>query len=176
MDKPALRAEIRARIKAIDEGEKARRSTEIFTRIDALDAIRSARCVATYMPLADEVDSRRFADRLAEHCRVVIPRVEGDGMDFYDYVPERLSSGAFGIDEPAGEKAARVEDIDVMIVPARAFTPEGDRLGRGKGYYDRYLSRKGFRAVCIGVCFAEQMVKNIPCDAHDRRVDMVIYG
>ena len=68
----------------------------------------------------------------------------------------------------------RAEDIDFMVVPGVAFAGDGRRLGRGKGYYDRYLSQEGFRAFCVGVCYACQSREDIPAEAHDKRVDAVI--
>ena len=65
-------------------------------------------------------------------------------------------------------------DIDVMVVPGVAFTSVGDRLGRGKGYYDRYMAREGFRAQTIGVCYSCQLCDELPVEEHDRRVDRVI--
>ena len=62
-----------------------------------------------------------------------------------------------------------------MVVPGVAFSADGVRLGRGKGYYDRYIAREGFRAYTIGVCYDCQMLGQLPCDEHDRRVDSVIY-
>ena len=76
--------------------------------------------------------------------------------------------------EPAGATPVPPQEIDVIIVPGRAFSPDGVRLGRGRGYYDRYLSREGFRALKIGVCFAEQLVGDIPSEEHDIRMDRIV--
>ncbi len=176
MDKSTLRAEIRARLNTVSSTEKANRSAMIFDSLASLHDLCEAHCVAAYMPLADEPDSREFVERMASETRVVIPRVEGDDMEFFDYSPTCLKRGAFGIAEPQYGDAVDAAMIDVMIVPGRAFTRDGMRLGRGKGYYDRYMARNGFRATCIGVCFSEQLVDEIPCDSHDRRVDMVVCG
>ena len=64
----------------------------------------------------------------------------------------------------------------MMVVPGVAFTAAGERMGRGKGYYDRYLSREGFRAYSVGVCFGCQMCEELPTEPHDRRMDEVIKG
>ena len=107
--------------------------------------------------------------------RVVVPRVEGDIMRYYDYHPDRMTEGAFGIIEPVGDKEVAAEDIDLMIVPARAFTPNGDRLGRGGGFYDKYMALLGFRAVKYGVAFGCQIFDSLPTDPHDIPVDRLFY-
>ena len=61
-------------------------------------------------------------------------------------------------------------------VPAVAFTRRGERLGRGKGFYDCYLSREGFRAYTVGVCYSHQLLDTLPTEPHDRRVDEVVVG
>jgi 5-formyltetrahydrofolate cyclo-ligase len=64
--------------------------------------------------------------------------------------------------------------VDVIIVPGVAFTPHGDRLGQGGGWYDRFLERVSDDVVTIGVAFAEQIVDAVPLEAHDRRLDAVL--
>ena len=94
-------------------------------------------------------------------------------MNFYD-ISEGVSEGAFGIMEPIATTPIEPSEIDVMIVPGVAFTRQGARLGRGKGFYDKYLSRNGFRAHTIGVCYPCQIVENLPTEEHDRVLDCVI--
>ena len=96
-------------------------------------------------------------------------------MDFYPYIPNTLQRGAFGINEPQGEEPCTPSEIDVIIVPGVAFTKDGKRCGRGKGYYDKYLSREGFRAVKIGICYTEQLAECIPNEPHDITMDCVIF-
>lgn len=80
-------------------------------------------------------------------------------MRFFDYDAATLVRGAFGIAEP-GPSARECPPgrIDLIVVPGTAFTEAGARMGRGRGYYDRYLAQPGFRAVKVGVCFAHQLV------------------
>ena len=133
---------------------------------------RAPKVVALFAPLWDEVQLQGLADCLS--CRVVLPRVEGDDMEFFDYTPTDLKEGSFGIMEPQGSTPCPARDIDLMVVPGVAFTKEGGRLGRGKGFYDRYLSREGFRGFCIGVGYKHQLLDSLPTEPHDRQMDMVI--
>jgi 5-formyltetrahydrofolate cyclo-ligase len=64
--------------------------------------------------------------------------------------------------------------IDLILVPGVAFTHEGFRVGRGGGYYDRFLAEPQLHARRLGVCFARQLVPSVPLEAHDQRVDRVI--
>lgn len=174
MDKKEIRREIKCQTLALTAIESARQSENVAKRLLEIIAQREPKTVALFSPLADEVQISPLASQVA--CRVVLPRVEGDDMEFYDYAPDSLIEGSFGISEPQGESLCRAEEIDLMIVPGVAFTASGDRLGRGKGYYDKYLSREGFRAYCVGVCYAHQLVGQLPVEPHDRRMDMVVSG
>ena len=67
-------------------------------------------------------------------------------------------------------------DIDLIVVPGVAFTPSGVRLGRGKGFYDRYLTQPGVRALRFGVCYPHQLVGELPAEPHDVAMDRVFCG
>lgn len=173
--KRAIRKEVRRRIKELDADMKASAAEEIFRCVERSDAFIAARSVAFYAAMDDEVPTSVALQRwLAMGKHVVVPRVEGDVMRFYDYDPERMQSGAFGIAEPMGDEEYPADDIDLIIVPARAFTLEGVRLGRGGGFYDKYMSLPGFRAYKIGVAFGCQIFEELICDDHDILVDEVI--
>lgn len=78
--------------------------------------------------------------------------------------------------EPAGDaRAVMPFEIDAVVVPGVAFTKDGARMGRGKGFYDKYLSKNEFRALKIGVCFKEQVLDGLPVEPHDVKMDVVIY-
>lgn len=152
------------------EAESARIEAALLTRED----VGKAETIALFLSLDDEPQMRGVISALAATHRIVVPRIDGDEMEFAAYSPATLRIGAFGIEEPADSETVPPADIDLMIVPGVAFTREGARLGRGRGYYDRYRARKGFRAFCIGVCFAEQIVGHIPTEPHDKAVDEVV--
>lgn len=173
-DKTEIRRAVRRRIAGLTAEQRTAKSASIEKMLSDCDAIRSASVVALYASLADEPQTRGLIEILSRTRTVVLPRVAGDDMDFYEYSPDCMAVGAFGIEEPAGGRAVSPEEIDVIVVPATAYTAGGTRLGRGRGYYDRYMSRRGFRATKIGVCFAEQIVEHIPAEPHDIAVDTVV--
>lgn len=84
-----------------------------------------------------------------------------------------LKRGPFGIPEPVKKHPAKPEAMDLMIIPGLGFDKKGGRLGRGEGYFDRFLV-KNRKAVKIGLAFREQMVRKIPMAAHDIPVDKVL--
>jgi len=108
---------------------------------------------------------------------VCYPRVDGDDLVFI-WVPDRealLESERWNLLEPPhlDERVMPVENIDLLFVPGVAFTADGHRMGRGRGYYDRFLARPDFRATTCGVCFAEQIVPHLPMEDHDLPVNRV---
>ena len=173
--KKDIRSEVRRRIKLLSGSEMAAAAESIFSKIEQLDIFDKADCIALFAAMNDEVPTAVALDRWPQlGKRVVVPRVEGDIMRFYDYSPEQMRTGAFGILEPEGDNECRPEDIDLIIVPARAFTRAGERLGRGGGFYDKYMSKAEFRASKVGIAFECQIFDSLPCDLHDIRVDHVI--
>lgn len=177
MTKNELRARMRAWNRALPESERRSAAGRIFSRIGELPAFRAARCVALFCALPDEPPTAGVLRRWSRTRRVVVPRVEGDAMRFFDYNPERLVVGAFGIAEPAPNAVpCEPEAIDLLVVPGVAFTASGARLGRGRGYYDRYIAGTGLRAFRVGVCYAHQIVDALPVEPHDAAMDVVIAG
>lgn len=174
--KSDIRRAAKSTVKALTAQQKADKSTLILRCIASSESIKSAKTVALYASLSDEVQSFELIEFLSQTKRVVLPRVAGDDMDFYPYTPSSLKVGAFGIEEPQGSEPISPDEIDVIVVPGVAFTTDGKRCGRGKGYYDKYLSRSGFRAIKIGVCYTEQLAEDIPNEPHDIVMDYMIYG
>ena len=133
--------------------------------------------VLTYWPLSDEPDIRLLTDRLAtEGVTVLLPCVTGSAtMELRQYAPEnKLCEGAFHIMEPRGPVFADYGQIDLALIPGVAFDAAGHRLGRGRGYYDRLLSKLSPQTRKIGVCFACQRVAEVPTEAHDVAMDEII--
>jgi 5-formyltetrahydrofolate cyclo-ligase len=122
--------------------------------------------IASYQPMPVEPDVDEFNHWAANHSRLVFPRVIADDLEF---AQGPFSPGRFGIAEPIGP---RVEQIDLVLVPALAIDLKGNRLGKGKGFYDRFLAR--FTGDCFAVVFDEEVLEQIPVEGHDQRVSGVI--
>ncbi|MEI7618339.1 MAG: 5-formyltetrahydrofolate cyclo-ligase [Actinomycetota bacterium] len=131
--------------------------------------------VLAFVGVASEPNTESLLQMLGRLGAVVyVPRVEGEVM-----VAVRcdratpLEPGAYGIPSPVGEPTD-AQIIDLVIVPGLAFTRDGQRLGQGGGYYDRYLPLLRPDCVTIGVCFEEQIVHAVPGETHDQRVSLVV--
>jgi 5-formyltetrahydrofolate cyclo-ligase len=128
------------------------RSIDLWAHVRDEPSVWSARTLMAFESKPGEPDSEPFLAWCRElGKRLVVPAASPD---------------ATPPDDPAS--------IDVAIVPGLAFTPAGERLGQGGGWYDRVLAKTRNDCVVIGVCFAAQIVDDLPVDAHDRGVDIVI--
>lgn len=166
---------MRARNRSLQSGMRDRASREIFRRVESLEAFRKARTVGFFCSLADEPDTREALSRWSAVKCLAVPRVEGETMRFFRYDPRTQHPGAFGIEEPGPEAVlCPPEELDLIVIPGVAFSPDGFRMGRGRGYYDRYLAQPGVRAVKVGVCFAHQLAETLPVEPHDIRMDRVV--
>lgn len=175
-NKRSIRREIRRRMTSLTPVERLAASRTIFDAVEREPAFIEARTVALFASLADEPQTDLFLRRWHGVKRLLLPRVADGDMEFCDYAPDGMRRGAYGIAEPVSDVCCLPADIDFMVVPGVAFTPDGGRLGRGGGYYDRYMSREGFRAFRAGVCFAVQCVDRLPLEPHDLHVDRLFVG
>ena len=173
-DKRKIRQAVRADIAKLSDEEKKHLSAQIFSELYNSNKVSNASVIALFISLPDEPQTANFIEQLlSKNKRVVVPRIEGEEMNFYD-ISEGVSEGAFGIMEPIATTPIEPSEIDVMIVPGVAFTRQGARLGRGKGFYDKYLSHNSFRAYTIGVCYPCQVVENLPTEPHDKQLDLIV--
>ena len=194
LTKPLLRQQMRD-AKQQHREQLAAMSVEIveklMTRILTLSSFISHLTVMVYWPLPDEVDIRPLINALvAQGTTVLLPKVVDDEhMELCRYASQNdLTEGAFHIMEPTGAPFTDYEKIDVALIPGMAFDAAGHRLGRGKGYYDRFLATLRPSALSpqpssftthpspllIGVCFPFQRVAEVPTDQHDICVDEII--
>lgn len=130
--------------------------------------------VFAFVPLADEPDITPLFDRIAN---LALPVCGPDGtMDFVDVAGpwrESLRRSPLGVLEPSDGTVVVPTPQSIIFVPGLAFTQDGWRLGRGKGYYDRYLARFPF-VNAVGVCQSWRIVPLLPHDAYDRRLNQVL--
>lgn len=126
-----------------------------------------------YYSLKDEVQTHDFIDNWSNQKIILLPVVIKDDIELRLYTgKEHLAEGAFHIGEPIGEAYTSYDSIDLVIVPGVAFDENGNRLGRGKGYYDRLLPH--IKATKIGICFPFQLLKKIPTEPFDKKMDKII--
>lgn len=185
MLKSELRRQIREIKRQFTPEQLEELSLPILVRLRPL--LAEARTVFAYYSLPDEVNTHDLVDELvAKGIRVFLPKVTGpDTMTWLRYTSrEDLTTGVFGIGEPdhgdgSPDQSLRERDQEnrphdlVALVPGVAFDAEGHRLGRGRGYYDRFLASRP-DIYKIGVCFDFQKLPEVPVDAFDIPVDEVI--
>lgn len=170
--KKALRQMIRLR----KQEHSAAESSALLAALQSECHFANARTLLLYSALPDEVQINPLFDGLiAQGKTILLPRVVSDtDMELRLYTgADSLQPGAFGIMEPTGPLYTDYAAIDVAVIPGMAFDADGHRLGRGKGYYDRFLPLIP-RAYKIGLCFPWQLVDEVPSDAHDIMMDGVI--
>lgn len=176
MLKNELRSLVRQRKRQFIQQQLGELSLPIVARIKSL--IRDSRAIVAYYSLNDEVDTHHLIDEMVKEGKIVyLPKVVSDTeMVLCRYTGrESLSPGCFGIMEPQGPVMPPDTPFDVVLVPGMAFDAEGHRLGRGKGYYDRFLSSLPEpRPLLVGVCFDFQKVELVPTDSCDISVDIVV--
>lgn len=172
--KQALRKQVAALKRAHTPEALEALSAEALARLETLDAFQSAACVALYHALPGEVQTAEFLGRWYGRKQLLLPIVQGDDLVLRPYTgPDSLHKGAYDIWEPSVDTSATdAPRPDLIIVPGIAFDRQLNRLGRGRGYYDRLLS--DLTLPCIGLAFAFQLFDHIPVDAHDRRMTAVV--
>ena len=121
----------------------------------------------------DEVHTHEFIAKWAQTKRIILPVVVGDELELRLYTgPQDLTISSYGIAEPTGELFTEYHSIDLAIIPGMAFDRFGHRLGRGKGYYDKLLPH--ISCLKVGICFSFQIVEEVPTDALDISMDVII--
>ena len=165
----------------VEQPNKASVSKEICNKLAALTEYEQANPICSYVGVGDEVVTLDLLHRALEQGkRVAVPYVDkGQLILFHLESIAELGPAPFGLLEPLAklreltEKRIDPVEIECFLVPGLAFGVSGERLGHGKGYYDNLLNRSSDRAYKIGVCFACQLMENIPMMANDVPMDMV---
>jgi len=158
--------------------DKKEKSQIIAEKLKRNETYKKANIVALYKSLECEVDTTEIIEySIICGKTVVLPKVVGEELNFYKIsLEEKLVKSNFGVEEPRGDERNFVDKnkIDLVIVPGLCFDKEGNRLGFGRGYYDRFLRNTGLKT--IGICFKEQMINNglIPISDSDVKIWQVI--
>ena len=174
--KSQLRKQIAAIRKSLSEETVSLNSRHIVERILKLEPFQKAETIALYMAFGGEVElSPLFSICWELYKRTCIP-VFNEQTKIYEMAEitaeTKFKTGNYDIKEPENAHRIPMNAIDLMLVPGVAFSTDGKRIGRGGGYYDRLL--KGYQGTAVGVAFDEQIVAEIPCEAHDLPVDYIV--
>jgi 5-formyltetrahydrofolate cyclo-ligase len=172
MDKNEIRRNIKARKHLLDDNERNMAAKSVFDMLEHTAAFILSEHILLYHSLPDELSTLAFIDKWHETKHFYLPRVNGVDLDILPYDRSHLALGAFQIEEPEGDNTVDISQIEMIVVPGVAIDRNGNRIGRGKGYYDRLLEQT--RAITVGVGYGFQLVEDIPAEPHDIAVDYVI--
>ena len=177
-EKKVIRREILGARDAVTDDQRQHLSRKIRDRLLALPMITSARRIMLFLAFGSEVDTWLFLDQAVSLGKEVVAPVCVPASKDLALYPissrDEARPGHWGILEPkqVGE-AVSPSTLDVVIVPGVAFDLQGNRVGYGGGYYDRFLSQVG-KAWKIGVCFDLQLLAKVPWEAHDVSIDALV--
>jgi len=174
-----MRKEIRRRLSSLSAEALADKSRLACDALVGLAEFRAAEVIMAFLPMAEEPDTKQIILKAWQQGKTVLaPKVDWDKRHIVaaevTSLDEGLGIGKFGILEPTGNSSHPSEQIDFVLVPGMAFDRKGGRLGRGGGFYDRFLAGAKLRAVACGFAFAEQVVEHLPREAHDREVNVLV--
>ena len=173
MDKAELRLLFKAKLALLTDGERAERSRRTVEGIASTDGYKNAEKLFLYLPLRSEPDISELAEiARSEGKTVAFPKISDGVMKYFS--SGRFVKSKIGIYEPEDGEEVFADEKTAVIVPALAYRRDGYRLGRGGGWFDRFLA--GFRGVSIGAAFSLSIVENDAFDAekHDIPVDIVV--
>jgi len=180
-EKESLRKRIRKILKRLLDLDLEKRSRDICREIMSLPKYKEGKVIIFYFPLKKEVDVKSLIAQAIESGKIVgLPRVdmEAQTLEIYRIKGlEDLETGELGVMQPKQNELNRIfpENIDLVLVPGLAFDLSGGRLGRGKGFYDRFLKELPSTVYKLGICFSEQIQDQLPRDhIQDQTVDCVI--
>ena len=175
LDKPSLRRMVGQLKRLMTDSEKQRQADSVFAQIEQLQQFKAATDIAVYWSLDDEIDTHHFIEKWFNRKRLWLPVVVGDDLIFKQFEgTDRMTAGAFGILEPTGRQLDNVAQIGLIIVPGVAFDLQNNRMGRGRGFYDRLLANS--QAYKIGTAYSCQIFSQIPTEETDIPMDLVVGG
>ena len=177
MPKNALRHELLTRRRNLSPAVWQTASEAAQKRLLELELFHRAACIALYAPIQHEVDTALlFAAARTADKKLLYPAVCGNDLQFREVTELRnLLTGSFGIAEPCATVPDHtIETADLIVVPGVAFDLQGHRVGFGRGYYDRCLSRYPRHGTLVGLCHDFQLLEQVPAEGHDIKMQYII--
>lgn len=175
-EKDSIRESVAKERLVLSDAEISNKSLQISNNLSTLEVFKLSKSIALYSPIFSEVRTDSiFISAVQEEKEIYFPRVNGSSLEFYQVKDlDNLKPGKYGVLEPdEGLYKANIDDIDLFLLPGLGFDYSGNRVGYGKGYYDRALvnvseDRK------IGLCYGFQLFESVPADENDKKVGFVI--
>ncbi len=177
MDKQQLRQYIRQQKRAMDIDSITKISAVLGEKLEDSSLYRQAKTIYGYLPYNQEVRTVPMLERaLAQGKRVAVPKIFGDEMRFI-YLTDlsQVEKGYSGIPEPIADGPVADDPTALVLMPGLAFTKNGERLGYGGGFYDRFLEQEPNHPT-VALCYEFQIVDALPTNEHDIPVDLVLWA
>lgn len=177
--KSDIRRQLRERLVAMTDAQRAAKSVAACSLICASPEFQSAMTIMLYLSTSLEIDTTSLALRAWQQGKtVVVPKVSWDAkrmlpVEITSLSNDQLTLTGRGIREPIAGNPVPNGFIDLVIVPGMGFTTDGHRIGRGMGFYDRFLAQRDFVGVSCGLAFEEQILPFIPMLDHDVPLSML---
>lgn len=180
LTKQQIRSKIFLRLRKQKEEERRNRSSLITEKLLRTRVYKKARVLMCYIALKGEVDTQAMIRQAKNSGKIVtVPVCKKTRATLMPCILDDnagLRKGPYGVVEPAVRQCVPLKDIDLVVVPGVAFDKKGNRLGRGRGFYDRFLKRLTPRTATIGLAFDFQILPSLPAVSHDARVNRVIFA
>ncbi len=179
-EKAAMRASIAERLAILSPEERIAQSVGVCSQLMKLRAYREARGIMLYAPFGVEVDIGTVALAAFREGRdVFVPEFDVPGRSMWpvevaSWDIDRWPKGRLGVPQAPSREPAEPARIDLVVVPGLAFDSQQRRLGRGMGFYDRFLRDPRLGATTVGAAFREQIVDSVPCESFDSKLDAVV--
>ncbi|MFH1748608.1 MAG: 5-formyltetrahydrofolate cyclo-ligase [Planctomycetota bacterium] len=179
MNKKILRNQLREHLAAMGKDEAQARSAAAGRLLCEQPEYLQADVIMIFLSTPQEIDTTPIALRAwSDSKRVLAPRVSWEQRRMLPIEIRSLTTdvqpGMLGIREPVEGLPVPVSDIDLVVVPGLGFDARGNRLGRGRGFYDGFLRHRDFHAVACAIAYEEQVVESVPADEDDVCVDMLV--
>ncbi len=170
--KKTIRKMISVEKKKYSMEEKLKLSKMVCDRIEQIEEFQNSNTILMYYSLPDEVQTVEFINKWCGKKRIVLPVVDGVNLILKEYLPDMIEVGYQSILEPTNTKIVNPSEIEFAIIPGVAFDRNKNRLGRGKGFYDRIIPH--LKCKMLGLAYGFQMVEQIPLESFDKGLDMLV--
>lgn len=179
MTKQEIRKRLREILAGMSEADRHAQSIQACNLVAASPEFAAARVVMLYLSMPTELDTASLALKCWQQEKtVVVPKVSWDGKRMLPVeissLQTALTTSGMGVREPAAGQPVPTEFIDLVIVPGLGFTNKGHRIGRGMGFYDRFLAQKDFVGLTCGLAFEQQILPKLPVLEHDVPLSMLV--
>jgi 5-formyltetrahydrofolate cyclo-ligase len=178
-NKAAIRRQLRETLAAMSDADRHAKSLAACSLITSSREFAQAGTIMLYLSTTHEVDTAPLALRAWQAGKtVVVPKVSWDQKRMLPVeitsLHSDLTTSGLGVREPVGGKPVPTNLIDLVVVPGLGFTSNGYRIGRGMGFYDRFLAQDDFDGLSCGLAFEEQVVPALPVLDHDMPLSMLV--